>query len=130
MGKGLVLGALAFVPLLLGAGTPAEKKSETPRYSRERLEQIRNALSAQIAVRDKAEQAMRTPTAAEAAALANRDSATNNVVPLASGGVALRMDPSQLTFLVVEKGEDGKLKLSHASASAAGKAGKGAANAR
>ena len=98
------------------------------KYSREMLDQIRQSLTAQIAVRDKAENAMRAPTAEEAAALAGssqRAASTGAVVRLKSGGVALHSDLSSLSFAIAETGKDGRAVVSHGPTStvAAGKGG-------
>lgn len=88
----------------------------------------------QIAVREDAEGAMRAPTAEEAAALAGSSTETATAVPLQNGGVALRRDASQMSFAIVEIGEDGKARLTHGPASkvapATSTTGKGASNGR
>ena len=102
---------------LLAAGEAI--KSETPnapRYSREQLDRIRRSFAAQIAVWDSAEKAMRTPTPAEAAALASSGQPGKAPVPVKGGGVALKADSSQMSFAVVEIAPNGKMKMSHAPA--------------
>jgi hypothetical protein len=86
-----------------------------PRYSTERLHQIRAALAAQIAVRDDAEQAMRAPTPDEAAALALPvASAEPQAIAVSGGGIAIRTDGSHMSFVHAYRGKDGKVEVSHA----------------
>ncbi len=125
---------------MLSAGEPpaVTRKMTEPaparQYSREMLDRIRQSMTAQIAVRDAAEGAMRAPTTEEAAVLAGSSSNTATSVTLKSGGVALRQDVSQMSFAIADLGEDGKARLSHGAgpkpAPAASKAVKGVSDGR
>lgn len=139
MKKSRLLAVLLAAPLAIAVGqAPVTHGAEpapapAPRYSPEKLAKLRAALTAQIAVRDAGEGAMRAPTPAEAQALAAAPAQAAEAFALTGGGFALRADASQLSFLVAETGEDGTLKLTHSDASSAAKAkanGKEAAHAR
>jgi hypothetical protein len=120
-----VLAMAVFASLPVGAQSPAaEAPSTTPAATSaapaaltpERLQAIRQALLARIAVYDAAEQAMRRPTPAELAALNPQlpSRGASRVVTLRSGGLALRGDAAQASFLVVDLQPDGKAVIRHA----------------
>lgn len=100
----------------------AIQTAPTVRISAERLAAIRQAMTAQVAVYDAGENAMRQPTAAEAAALQAGAStqAAQRIVALPGGGLALRQDMSNLNYLVVDLSKDGKAALRHGSAQSVG----------
>lgn len=123
-----LLAVLLAAPLAVAVGqTAATQDAEpvpapAPRYSPEKLAKLRAALTAQIAVRDAGEGAMRAPTPAEARALAGAPAESGEAFALTGGGFALRADASQLSFLVAETSEDGTVQLTHSSHSPAAKA--------
>jgi hypothetical protein len=103
---------------LLAAARHAEPPKPQPRsaaphqISPERLNQLRQSLTAQIAVYDAGENAMRAPTVAESATLANPASgAAQEVVQLPTGGVALRADASHASFAKAVVQADGTVKV-------------------
>lgn len=103
--------AIAGLPLLAIAGHSFVHRHQahpapTVNYSRDALMRARDSLTAQIAALDQAEQAMRAPTPAEAAALAAPPVASR-IVRLPQGGVALGLDASQLSWAVATIGDDG-----------------------
>jgi hypothetical protein len=119
--------ALACGPALAqhAAAEPAQSataaQNAAARFSPERLAAIRSALVSRVAVYDSAENAMRQPTAAEAAALAPKASNTApRLVTLPSGGLALRQDASNIEYLIVDIGADGKKTMRHGSADSVG----------
>lgn len=133
----VLVAALAALPLLSAADhasaqRPVAAHARAPRYSQEKLDRMRQALSAQIAVRDDAEGAMRAPTAEEAAAFALAPGGASETIALPTGGVALRSDGSQLSLAVARVSADGTVTVTHGAASAAPKASvtKGAAHDR
>jgi hypothetical protein len=110
----------------LGGDAPAAKSTAAPiaaapapavRISAERLEMLRRSMMSQLAVYDAAEGAMRQPTSAEAQALtAGMTPGAERIVAIPGGGAALRRDLSNLNFLVVDLGADGKKTLRHGTA--------------
>lgn len=92
---------------------PATTRQVVSRPSRERLDQIRRSLVAQIAVQDQAEKAMRAPTPEEAAALSGSASEAVQSVTLPGGGVAMRTGSAQLSLVMATRGEDGTIRVSH-----------------
>jgi hypothetical protein len=101
------------------AAVPAQAMSP------ERLARMRRHLLSQIAVYDAGEAAMRSPTPAEAAALANTAEVGNGpVLALPSGGLAMRADAASLSFLIVDLQADGKRALRHEAASKGGAHGR------
>jgi hypothetical protein len=125
--KTLVL--LAFSAALLPAAEPAEKAKQPDtqiRYSREKLDKLRASLAAQIAVFDSAENALRSPSPAEASALAGPQAAAPAIRQLSGGGIAVSGPQSGVNFLVVRKSADGSVSFSHSTKPTQG----GSANAR
>jgi hypothetical protein len=122
--------AVAAEPAAVATGATAVTVA-APRIAQERLDRIRQSLAAQIAAWDAGEQAMRAPTPAEAAALAPSTSTpADTLVPLASGGIALRPDISHASLAIAVRGDDGKLSVSHeATAKTSAEAKKGVAHA-
>lgn len=121
MNKRLLIAAIAAMPLLATAAEPpasgtgeATRAATTPQISQDKLDRIRKALVAQIAVYDAAEGAMRTPTAEEMSVLAlpSADGA-QAVIALPGGGVALRADGSQASLVKAIRGEDGRITIGH-----------------
>lgn len=115
----IITAALA-LPLLFAGDPPASRKStppapEAPRYSREKLDRIRETLKAQIAVRDAAENAMRQPTPAEAAALTGPATASSSpaIVAVPGGGQALRGTQAGIEFSVAHRNADGGVSITH-----------------
>lgn len=138
LSRWIVAAAIA-VPLLpvmaQHQGTSARAAAPTAapavRISQDKIDSIRRSVLSQIAVYDAAEQAMRRPTEAEAAALAS--SATESTAaPLAlpGGGLALRRDLSSANFLIVDLGAEGKKSMRHGSAQSVAPAAKGGQDAR
>ncbi|MEB3210934.1 MAG: hypothetical protein VKL39_06245 [Leptolyngbyaceae bacterium] len=85
-----------------------------PRYSPEQLARIRQSLLSQVAVYEPSEQAMRPPTPAEATQLSVPPVETQaTAIVLPGGGVAIRTDLSQMSFLKAEVTEDGTIKIDH-----------------
>lgn len=97
-------------------------KAPAAQISPERLQAIRQQLLSQIAVYDAAENALRRPSAAEAAALAPAAVTAPAPLPMAlpGGGVALRVDAANLDYLIVDVGADGKKTLRHGTAASTG----------
>ena len=87
-----------------------------PPIAPEKLQAMRQALLARIAVYDAVEQSYRAPTAGEQAALARQggSSAAPRAVSLAGGGTAIKADPAEASFLVVDVLPDGKTSIRHA----------------
>ena len=116
--KAYVLLAGALPMLLLHAAEPPASKPDQKKevvnvkYSRERLDQIRARLSAQIAVKDEVENAMRSPTPEEAAALSTTAAGSAVLIPLEGGGVAMRIDASNLSLSVATRNSDGSVTVS------------------
>ena len=126
MHKPLLIAALAALPLAAAAAEPpaaapsAAAASAAPSIPQAKIDRIRQALVAQIAVWEQSENAMREPTSAEAAALAGPPSESlGTVVPLKRGGVALQPDISQASLAIATVGDDGKVKIGHDKAAAA-----------
>lgn len=119
----IAAGALCSVAVPAGSQTSAEPpqaRPTPPAISAARLQVLRQQLQTQVAVYEAAEKAMRSPTAEESKALAgNAGEAAGRVVALPGGGVAMRGDPSQASFLVVETGTDGKVVIGHGSPASA-----------
>lgn len=118
MRKVLLVATLATLPMLSAAqqgapSQPAAPAVATPRLSQEKLDQIRQALAAQIAVRDEAERAMREPTPAEALELVAPATGEGDLVTLPDGGLALKTDGTQLSLAVAAVGADGAVKVTH-----------------
>jgi hypothetical protein len=123
MRKKLLFVALALMPALgLASGQAGISSAPRPAhpYSQERLDRIRQSLTAQIAVSDQAEAAMRAPTPEEAAALARPSGDSGPVVALPDGGIALRQNGSQLSLAVATVGPDGALTVTHGAAPSKG----------
>ncbi len=121
----LLLSGTALFP----APEPAEKPEHAEskiRYSREKLDKLRASLAAQIAVFDSTENAMRSPSPAEASALAGPQAAAPAVRQLSGGGIAVSGPQSGVNFLVVRKNADGSVSFSHSTKPAQG----GSSNAR
>ena len=116
---------LSLAVLALPVLTIADQRVEAPRkqarvaptISQERLDQIRGALVAQIAVYDQAEAAPRAPTPEEAQALARTASAASVAVALPGGGQALPFDGVQMSFAVATRGDDGAVRITHSTGS-------------
>lgn len=134
--KSRLIAVLLVLPLLVAVGPTVATDNATtqspasPRYSPEKLARIRQALVAQIAVREAAENAMRAPTPAEAARLASSPAGPADAIALTGGGVALRADASQASFAIAETGEDGTVQLTHGSPSRVAQSSKGGAHVR
>lgn len=81
-----------------------------------RMQAMRDAYNARVAVYDNVEQAFRAPTAEERVALAASAPApaTMEALSLSNGGSALRAAGGELSFLVVEVQSDGTLSMRHA----------------
>jgi hypothetical protein len=95
----------------------AVARSPHPSLAAARIQALRQQLQAQVAVYDAAENAMRAPSAEEATALAGTaGDASGRFVALGGRGVAMRADPAQASFLVVETQPDGKTVMRHQSA--------------
>lgn len=105
-------------PTVANVATPVlsaeEQEMLARRFSPERMAAIRARLQgeAQRAVRDDAERAFREPTAAEAAALAQRPTTTGTPVHLANGGTALRAEGENIEFVTATIG-DGATVITH-----------------
>lgn len=136
MPKSRLIAVLLVLPLLVAVGPTVATDNTTPqspaspRYSPEKLARIRQALVAQIAVREAAENAMRAPTPAEAAQLASSPAAPADPITLTGGGVGLRSDASQASFVIAETAEDGTVRLTHDSPSRVAPSSKGGAHVR
>ena len=117
-----LIAALAAVPLAssaaetaVDASTPAARTAVAAKLSPDRTLALRRSLSAQIAVYDAAEGAMRAPTPAEIEAMAlPPTTGAPATFRLRGGGIGLRTDASQISLLVVEQGADGKPVVRHA----------------
>ena len=118
----VMIAALAAVPFASPAAepagdtsTPAARTAVAAKLSPDRALALRRSLSAQIAVYDAAEGAMRAPTPAEIEAMAlPPTSGAPATFSLRGGGIGLRTDASQISLLVVEQGTDGKPVVRHA----------------
>lgn len=114
----LSISALALLVLTVvhGATAPAATaKAAQGRYDAIRKRLTSQVAAAQIAVRDDAEQAMRAPTAAEAAALGGPGGGGAEVIrSIAGGGTALKADPSHSSFSMAVVNSDGSVSVSHA----------------
>ncbi len=122
MRRSLLVAALATLPLMSTAAEPpapdlataTPQAATTPKFTPEQLARIRQALVAQIAVRDAGEGAMRAPTPAEAQALAAPSGGpAGKAYALPGGGVAYRPDISDASLLTAVRGESGKIVLGH-----------------
>lgn len=122
MHKPVLIAVIAAIPMFAAAAEPPKADTKAPvahatpvpHVSQERLDRIRQALVAQIAVFEQGEGAMRAPTAAEATALANPPSgAAGQVVALPKGGVALRADLSDASLLRATRESNGKITMGH-----------------
>ena len=116
----VLVAALAAIPLASSAAEPAgdpsapAARTAVAKLSPDRVIALRRSLTAQMAVYDATEGAMRAPTPAEAAALAPQPaSGTSATFRVRGGGIGARIDPSQISLLVVEPGIDGKPVVSH-----------------
>ncbi|MDX2151161.1 MAG: hypothetical protein SFV54_10535 [Bryobacteraceae bacterium] len=124
----LLLGLLpAFGQIAPSTKSAPARTAEQKRVFQERLQQLKMAMSVQVAVRDDIE-GFRRGTGEEAAALAQGTGAPAfaGVRELPGGGQAVRADLSQLEFLVVTQAADGSRVLTHAPAAAAAKPAKAA----
>lgn len=121
MKRCLLFAALAAVPLVsVAADTVTQDKSSTvaastpPQVSQERIARLRAKLVAQIAAYEPSEQAMRTPTAQERAALVlPSGNTTMTVVKLPNGGTAVQGDVSSASLAIAVRGNDGKVNVGH-----------------
>lgn len=95
-------------------------RAVAPHLTQDQLDGIRQRMAAQIAVWDATEGAMRAPTPAEAAALADTSSGTPTVVALPGGGHALRPGGSDLSFAIATTGANSTVAITHSSSKAAG----------
>jgi len=123
----VLVATLALLPFLSAADHAAAARqagvnARSLRYSQERLDRIRQTLVAQIAVRDEAEGLMRAPTQQEAAAFALAQDAPPETIALPNGGVALRLDASQISLAVAERSADGNVSVTHAGSRVSGTA--------
>lgn len=133
----LIAAAMAVTPLVSAAEQPVDggrnvAAAPAPRIAQDKLDRIRQSLVAQIAAWEPGEQAMRAPTAGEAAALASPAGEPVDVmIPLARGGVALRPDIAHASLAVAVRGDDGKVTVAHETPAKTGSADvkKGAAHA-
>lgn len=91
-----------------------------PALPPEKLLAMRNALMSRIAVYDAVDKSWRAPTASEQAELTQGSlpSGEPSVVTLSNGGVALQGDAVDVSFLTVERQQDGTLKMDHAAVAA------------
>jgi len=87
----------------------------TAQISPEKLQALRQSMLARIAVYDAAEKAMRRPTEAEQTALSAKAPAAGGqrFVALPGGGMAVRADMADVSFLVAEIQADGKAAVRH-----------------
>jgi len=118
----VMIAALAAVPFASPAAepagdtsTPAARTAVAAKLSPDRALALRRSLSAQIAVYDAAEGAMRAPTPAEIEAMAlPPTSGTPTTFRSRAGGIGVRTDASHISLLVAEQGADGKPVVRHA----------------